>query len=263
APKFFADRAKGPVDAKTAFAKKEAPVSEVKTNKGGSYSVNVNGTTYNVTTGPAGDSMSVNVNGKAYNVSFGAPGAAPVVSAASSAAPVVSGGEDVPSPVAGTLLKHVASNGSQVKKGETVIMIESMKMELEVKAPCDGVITFKVQPGTQVQAGQALASIGGSVSQPAPAPVAAPASQAPAAPVPQAPVSSAPTGGKPVNAPVAGTLLKYVAQEGASVTADTTILLVESMKMELEIKAGSSGKVHFIAAPGSQISAGSVIAEIN
>ena len=32
--------------------------------------------------------------------------------------------------------------------------------------------------------------------------------------------------------------------------------------MELEIKAGASGKVHFIAAPGTQISNGQVIAEV-
>jgi len=248
AEKFFKTRANGPVDAASTFAKKE--VAEVKSaSSNGNYTVNVNGTAYNVSASGSGDTMSVNVNGKAYNVSFGAAAAAPAATTT-----VVSGGEDLKSPVAGTVLRFVAQDGAQVKKGDTVLMIESMKMELEVKAPCDGKVTFSVQTGTQVQADQKLGSIGGAVVvQAAPAPAAAPAAPAPAA---------APAGGKNVEAPVAGTLLKYVVQEGASVNADTTILLVESMKMELEIKAGTAGKVHFVATPGSQIAAGTVVATI-
>ena len=195
--------------------------------------------------------MNVTVNGKAYNVAFGAAGAAPVVTTAAPAAAVSApaGGTPVTAPVAGTLLKHSVNSGASVKKGDTVIILESMKMELEVKAPCDGTITFAVQPGTQVTVGMALASVSAAAAS-------APASSASVAP------AAAPAGGKPVNAPVAGTLLKYAVAEGDSVTADTTIMYVESMKMELEIKAGASGKVHFIAAPGTQISNGQVIAEV-
>ena len=263
ATKFFSTRANGPVDAAATFAKKEA--APAKENKGASYTINVNGTAYNVTTGPAGDSMNVTVNGTAYNVAFGAPGAAPAVTAspAAASAPVVTGGVDVKSPVAGTLLKHVAPAGSAVKKGDTVIMIESMKMELEVKAPADGTITYSVQPGTQVQADQTLASIGG-VAQAASAPVAPAPVQAAAQATPVAPaVPACAMGGTPVKAPVAGTLLKYAVSEGASVTPDTTVIMIESMKMELEVKAGKAGKVHFIAQPGTQIAADQTLAEIN
>ena len=258
APKFFKERANGPVDAKEAFGIKEAPKSSAGGN-GGSYTVTVNGTAYNVTSGPAGDSMSVNVNGTAYNVTFGAAGSAPAAAPAASAAPAVTGGEDVNAPVAGTLLRYAVDNGASVSKGQTVIVLESMKMELEVKAPCNGTITFTAQTGSQVSNGQKLAVIGGTVAAPAaPAPVPA-ASAAPKA-APAAPAAA--SGGKPVNAPVAGTLLRYEVSEGASVSADTTIIVVESMKMELEIKAGSAGKVHFLAATGSQITSGQAIAEI-
>ncbi len=257
APKFFAERSKGPVDAASTFAKKEAAPAAAKENKGGSYTINVNGTAYNVTTGPAGDSMSVNVNGTAYNVTFGAAGAAPAAAAAP-AAGAVSGGQPVPSPVAGTLLRYAVSEGAQVKKGDTVIIIESMKMELEVKAPADGKISFVVQPGTQIAQGQTLANLGGA---PVAAVPVAPAQPAPAAaPAPAAPAASA--GGKPVAAPVAGTLLRYAVSEGASVTPDTTVIIIESMKMELEIKAGAAGKIHFIAATGSQIAQGATLAEV-
>lgn len=258
APKFFKERANGPVDAKEAFGIKEAPKSSAGGN-GGSYTVTVNGTAYNVTSGPAGDSMSVNVNGTAYNVTFGAAGSAPAAAPAASAAPAVTGGEDVNAPVAGTLLRYAVDNGASVSKGQTVIVLESMKMELEVKAPCDGTITFTAQTGSQVSNGQKLAVIGGTAAAPA-APAPAPAASAAPKAAPAAPAAA--SGGKPVNAPVAGTLLRYEVSEGASVSADTTIIVVESMKMELEIKAGSAGKVHFIAATGSQITSGQAIAEI-
>ncbi len=258
APKFFKERANGPVDAKEAFGIKEAPKSSAGGN-GGSYTVTVNGTAYNVTSGPAGDSMSVNVNGTAYNVTFGAAGSAPAAASAASAAPAVTGGEDVNAPVAGTLLRYAVDNGASVSKGQTVIVLESMKMELEVKAPCDGTITFTAQTGSQVSNGQKLAVIGGTAAAPA-APAPAPAASAAPKAAPAAPAAA--SGGKPVNAPVAGTLLRYEVSEGASVSADTTIIVVESMKMELEIKAGSAGKVHFLAATGSQITSGQAIAEI-
>ena len=256
APKFFKERANGPVDAKEAFGIKEAPKSSAGGN-GGSYTVTVNGTAYNVTSGPAGDSMSVHVNGTAYNVTFGAAGSAPVSAPAASAAPAVTGGEDVNAPVAGTLLRYAVDNGASVSKGQTVIVLESMKMELEVKAPCNGTITFTAQTGSQVSNGQKLAVIGGTAAAPA-----APAPAASAAPKAAPATPAAASGGKPVNAPVAGTLLRYEVSEGASVSADTTIIVVESMKMELEIKAGSAGKVHFLAATGSQITSGQAIAEI-
>jgi len=250
APKFFKERANGPVDAEKTFGKKPEAAAAAPSN--GPWTVTVNGTAYNV----SANGSSVTVNGTPYNVSFGAAGSAPAAAAAPAA--TVTGGVELKAPVAGTLLRHVAAAGSAVKKGDTVIMIESMKMELEVKAPESGTINFVVQPGTQIQAGQVLATLGG-VAVAAPAPAAAPAAPAPAA-APAAP--TAPAGGKPVNAPVAGTLLKYAVAEGSAVKADTTIIIVESMKMELEIKAGTAGSVHFLAATGSQISAGQAIAEI-
>lgn len=255
APKFFSERANGPVNAKELFGIKETPKPSAG-GKGGSYTVTVNGTSYNVTSGPAGDAMSVTVNGTSYNVSFGAAGTAPASAPAAGAAPSVTGGEDVKAPVAGTLLRYAVSDGASVSKGQTVIVLESMKMELEVKAPCDGTIAFVVQPGSQVSNGQKLAGIGGAGAAPAqPAASPAPKAAAPVAP-------AAPRGGKPVNAPVAGTLLRYSVEEGASVSADTTIIVIESMKMELEIKAGASGNVHFLAATGSQITSGQAVAEI-
>lgn len=256
APKFFAERSKGPVDAETAFgAKKEeaATKAESKASAGGSYSITVNGASYNVTSDGKGN---INVNGTSYNVAFGKPGAAPAASPAPSA-PVVTGGTSIPSPVAGTLLRYAVDSGASVKRGDTVIVLESMKMELEVKAPADGVVTFSVQPGTQVTAGQELGSVGGVAA--APAPVSKPAAKA--APAEKAaPVASG--SGTPVASPVAGTLLKYAVAEGASVNKGDTVVILESMKMELEVKSPAAGKIHFAVATGSQVANGQTLAEV-
>lgn len=256
APKFFAERSKGPIDAETAFgAKKEeaAPKAESKASAGGSYSITVNGASYNVTSDGKGN---INVNGTSYNVAFGKPGAAPAASPAPSA-PVVTGGTSIPSPVAGTLLRYAVDSGASVKRGDTVIVLESMKMELEVKAPADGVVTFSVQPGTQVTAGQELGSVGGVAA--APAPVSKPAAKAEPAEK-AAPVASG--SGTPVASPVAGTLLKYAVAEGASVNKGDTVVILESMKMELEVKSPAAGKIHFAVATGSQVANGQTLAEV-
>lgn len=256
APKFFAERSKGPVDAETAFgAKKEeaAPKAESKASAGASYSITVNGASYNVTSDGKGN---INVNGTSYNVAFGKPGAAPAASPAPSA-PVVTGGTSIPSPVAGTLLRYAVDSGASVKRGDTVIVLESMKMELEVKAPADGVVTFSVQPGTQVTAGQELGSVGGVAA--APAPVSKPAAKAEPAEK-AAPVASG--SGTSVASPVAGTLLKYAVSEGASVNKGDTVVVLESMKMELEVKSPAAGKIHFAVATGSQVANGQTLAEV-
>lgn len=244
APKFFKERANGPVDAATAFAKKETPAAE-PASKGGSYTITVNGSAYNVTSDGNG---SVTVNGTPYSVSVGTGTAAP----ATVSAPVATGGVDVKAPVAGTLLKQCFANGTKVSKGQTIIIIESMKMELEVKATADGTITYSVAPGTQIQSGQVLAAIGGVVVQPAPVakPVASPA----------APVSSG--NGTKVNAPVAGVFLRTAVAEGVSVKKGDNVVIIESMKMELEIKAPVDGKVHFLASAGTQLTNGQPVAEI-
>ena len=255
APNFFAERAKGPV--KSDFFVVAKPTGE---SNGGSYVVNVNGISYNVTSGPAGDTMNLTVNGTNYNVSFGEVSATSVTPSAS--AVVITGSvSEIKAPVAGTLLKHVAPAGSTVKTGDTIIMIESMKMELEIKATVDGTVNYVVAPGSAITAGQVLGTIGGTVS----APVATQTVQETKIeePAPQAkPKAPSASGGVVINAPVAGTLLKYVVAEGTNVKTGDTIIMIESMKMELEIKATASGSVRFLLPPGSPISSGQPMAEL-
>jgi oxaloacetate decarboxylase alpha subunit len=70
-------------------------------------------------------------------------------------------------------------------------------------------------------------------------------------------------GGTVVPAPVAGTVLRYAVNEGARIASGDTIVIIESMKMELEIKATVSGAVHFLVPAGTQVASQQPIAEIN
>ena len=94
---------------------------------------------------------------------------APVVAAAPAAAPapaapvpaVPSGvGDVIKSPMPGTILDIKAPGGTRVKKGDTVLILEAMKMENEIAAPHDGVITqIYVAKGASVATSDALFSI--------------------------------------------------------------------------------------------------------
>jgi oxaloacetate decarboxylase alpha subunit len=161
--------------------------------------------------------------------------------------------------VAGSVIRYAVAEGATVKAGDNVIIMESMKMELEIKATAAGKVHFLVAAGTTVASQQPIAEIGGTPAAPA-APVASGA-PAPAAPAP-AP-AAAPSGGTLILAPVAGTVIRYAAAEGAAVKAGDNVVIMESMKMELEIKATAAGKVHFLSAPGARVASQQPIAELN
>jgi 3-methylcrotonyl-CoA carboxylase alpha subunit len=69
------------------------------------------------------------------------------------------GGNFVLSPMPGKVSKFLVPNGSVVKQGQNVLIVEAMKMEHLVKAPCDGTITFEIKEGTMAAADQKLAGL--------------------------------------------------------------------------------------------------------
>ena len=62
-------------------------------------------------------------------------------------------------PMPGMIKKLSLSSGSQVKKGDVVLVLEAMKMDNDLTAPCDGVITYCVSEGANVDSGAVLAVI--------------------------------------------------------------------------------------------------------
>lgn len=86
-----------------------------------------------------------------------APAAAPAAAAPAAAAD----GQKVLSPMPGTILSVNVSVGSAVKAGEVILILEAMKMENEIVAPCDGTVKqLAVQKGSTVATDALLAVVG-------------------------------------------------------------------------------------------------------
>ena len=118
------------------------------------YKVTVNGTAYEITL-EAIDASEV----KASPAPAAAPVAAPAAAPAPVAAPAAAGGESVNAPMPGNILDIKVSNGASVKKGDVLLILEAMKMENEIVAPCDGTVNVVVTKGSSVETGALLCTI--------------------------------------------------------------------------------------------------------
>ncbi len=112
----------------------------------------------------------ITVNGKQYEVgveevgeSSYSPKAVPLSAPAPQAAPMpaASGkGTKVLSPFPGLIKNLLVENGASVKKDQPILVLEAMKMDNDIAAPCDGTVTFNVQKGANVESDALLALIG-------------------------------------------------------------------------------------------------------
>lgn len=137
---------------------------------GNTAAVEVNGTPYKVeilgeelnivarpaTVAPAPSPQAVKTEPVATpKVEIPAPAPVPEVSVAST------GGKPVLSPLPGVILDIKVSVGQEVKAGQTVAILEAMKMENNINAECDGVVTaIKVNKGDSIPEGSEILLIG-------------------------------------------------------------------------------------------------------
>ena len=126
------------------------------------YELKLNGRTYEVEVELAEPMMMQEF--QSYAPAPAAP-AAPVVKTAPSAAPAVApavtgAGEQVDSPMPGTILKVNVAAGQTVKEGDLLVILEAMKMENEIFAPKGGTVTqVLVEKGASVNTGDVLVVI--------------------------------------------------------------------------------------------------------
>jgi pyruvate carboxylase subunit B len=147
---FLLGKAKSSIRKKTDEAEKEAPISV----KSGVTSVS----------GPR--DYTITVDGRAYQVQVNAGGTAAADNSekTSVSAPIATqtSGIDIPAPTPGNILRLEVEVGDTIAKEQTLLVMEAMKMESEVKSPQAGVVqAVHVKEGTTVQTGDALLSLRG------------------------------------------------------------------------------------------------------
>lgn len=114
------------------------------------YEVEINGEIYHVAIRELADDTEMKTQD---------PAATPEPESDSSPKPQTStaNGEGVYAPMPGTILKVNVSSGQSVTEGETLIVLEAMKMENEIVAPTDGVVgEIMVQANDRVKSNQLL-----------------------------------------------------------------------------------------------------------
>jgi len=118
------------------------------------YTITVNGNVYEVTVEEGASTGAAPV---------AAPKAAPKAAPAApkAAAPAAGAGSiKVEAGAAGKIFKIEKQVGTQVKKGDAVVILEAMKMEIPVVAPADGTVaSIDVNVGDMVEAGACLATL--------------------------------------------------------------------------------------------------------
>lgn len=118
----------------------------------------------------------ITVNGKQYDVAVEEKGVSSVATlpaaeavkhvvaaapAAAAAAPAVNAnGTKVTAPFPGMVKKLCVAAGTSVKAGDVILVLEAMKMDNDITAPCDGVVAFPVASGANVDTDAVLAVIG-------------------------------------------------------------------------------------------------------
>ena len=135
------------------------------------YKYKINGNLYKVTVGDIQDkNVKVEVNGTSYTVELektAAPKIKPVVRTAATtpaapppavSRPVVAGSKSgIKSPLPGVILDIKVKEGDTVKRGQTLLILEAMKMENDIKSDRDGKVTsIKVSKGESILEGTDL-----------------------------------------------------------------------------------------------------------
>jgi oxaloacetate decarboxylase (Na+ extruding) subunit alpha len=121
---------------------------KVQTNDAGEeiYTVEVEGKSYTVAVTDGGDVSAIVGAGTAASVASGAA--------------VTSGGEPIAAPLAGMVVKILVQPGQQVAEGESIAILEAMKMETSVSAPASGqIVEVRAKSGDSVTVGDVLVTL--------------------------------------------------------------------------------------------------------
>lgn len=86
--------------------------------------------------------------------------AAPAAPKAAPKAPAITKGTKMEAPMPGMIKAYKVAEGATVKTGDVILVLEAMKMDNDITAVCDGVVSFKAAVGSNVNTGDVMAVIG-------------------------------------------------------------------------------------------------------
>ena len=133
---------------------KEETSSPANEKNEGVYTVSFKGQSYTVSVSDGGTITSMGTSSDESSSDSGD-------SQEESNTPLANGKEDVSAPLSGTIWKILVSPNQAVKKGDTLVILEAMKMETEIKATRSGVVlNVSVKESDSVTVGQLLLSLG-------------------------------------------------------------------------------------------------------
>ena len=151
-------------------------------------------------------------------------------------------GPTLKAPMGGTVVEIHVKPGDKVKKGQSLLMYEAMKMQNEMESEGDYTVKrILVQPGDVVQTGQAIIEF-----------------EDPNAPV----AEEGPVTGPTLKAPMGGTVIELHVKPGDKVKKGQSLLMYEAMKMQNEIESEGDYTVkRILVKEGEVITAGQPIIE--
>ena len=133
---------------------KEETSSPANEKNEGVYTVSFKGQSYTVSVSDGGTITSMGTSSDESSSDSGD-------SQEESNIPLANGKEDVSAPLSGTIWKILVSPNQAVKKGDTLVILEAMKMETEIKATRSGVVlNVSVKESDSVTVGQLILSLG-------------------------------------------------------------------------------------------------------
>lgn len=143
---------KGEAKVNVRLVEQEKPSSAEGASEGRHYDVSVDGKAYKVEL----DGEKIKVNGKPYSVDVKAGDGGDGNASASDGKPK----ETIKAPVPGLILRILSKPGDTVKSGDVLMVMEAMKMEVEIKASTDGSLAdIQVAANDQVKAGDTLVTL--------------------------------------------------------------------------------------------------------
>jgi len=148
------------------------------------------------------------------------------------------GSGEVRAPIPGVIVSIPVSEGQEVKRGQTIIILEAMKMQSEIASPVDAKIgKIYVKERSPIQEGDLMMTLEGEEVK------AAQPAKAPRPSVSALNEVSSNAGEKILRAPIPGSIIDVKVSLGSYVKEGDLALILEAMKMESEIHSSYSGRV--------------------